>query len=406
MYNYLFSLFCRYSIVLSGFIVFIFTSYQFGPEGRGIIAIGGSIISIIGIIFSFNLGRSFISLAKQNKILKENLIKSYIKLHLVLIFLAIFVAFIYMFFSNHLYELSLQNIIFLFLIGIPFYLWGVNNNDIYASFDMTFKQEVIILSTRIVLIIVLALLWLLNANQIFIFLLLYYFTLSVGSLVEMIYIYRQGKLKDFSILKKYLPLIPKLIKYAHSDYLAFHLYPFFLILLSTFFLDLKELGKLNFAIQITSFIFLLSIVASIRMKSYVSMKGTKNYSKNIIILFFITSILSFFAFVLCIFLVQDFVNYFFSSFGDIRKYLLILLFSIPGHLLYQFNLPVMLEKNQLKKSAVINGMNFIFCLFIAFFAIKYYGIYGFCVSFSLFYMLQIPFNFLFLRDNYKHEIFR
>ena len=109
MYNYLFSLFCRYSIVLSGFIVFIFTSYQFGPEGRGIIAIGGSIISIIGIIFSFNLGRSFISLTKQNKNLKENLIKSYIKLHLILIFLATFVAFIYMFFS---YNSSILDIIF------------------------------------------------------------------------------------------------------------------------------------------------------------------------------------------------------------------------------------------------------------------------------------------------------
>lgn len=400
MYNYLFSLFCRYSIVLSGFIVFIFTSYQFGPEGRGIIAIGGSIISIIGIIFSFNLGRSFISLTKQNKNLKENLIKSYIKLHLILIFLATFVAFIYMFFSNHVQEIFLQKIIFLFLIGVPFYLWSVNNNDIYASFDMTFRQEVIIFSTRVVLIIILALLWLLNINQIFIFLIFYYFTLSVGSIVEMIYIYRQGRLKDFSIMRKYLPLIPKLIKYAHLDYLAFHLYPFFLVLLSTLFLDLKELGKLNFAIQITSFIFLLSIVASIRMKSYVSMKGTKNYSKNIIILFSVTSLLSLFALVLCVFFIQDIINYFFSSFGDIRKYLLILFFSIPGHLLYQFNLPVMLEKNQLKKSSVINGINFIFSLFIAFFAIKYYGVYGFCVSFTLFYILQIPFNFLFLRSNY------
>ena len=403
MYNYLFSLFCRYVIVLSGLIVFIFTSHQFGLEGRGIIAIGGSIISIIGIIFSFNLGRSFIFLTKQNKTLKQNLIKSYIKLHAVLILLATFVAFIYMFFSNHLHEVILQNIIFLFLIGIPFYLWGVTNNDMYASFDMTFKQEVIIITTRIVLIIILGMLWLLNIKQIFIFLLLYYFTLSVGSLVEMLYIYRQGNLEDFSIMKKYLPLIPKLIKYAHLDYLAFNLYPFFLILLSTFFLDLRELGKLNFAIQINSFIFLLSVVASIRMKSYVSMKGTKNYSKNIITLFFVTSLLSSFALVLCIFFVQDLINYFFPSFGDLRKYLFILLFSIPGHLLYQFNLPVILEKNQLKKSSVINGINFTFCLLIAFFAIKYYGTTGFCVSFALFYILLVPFNFIFLRDNYKYE---
>lgn len=402
MYKYLFSLFSRYSIVLSGFIVFVFSSYQFGPEGRGLIAIGGSIISIIGIIFSFNLGRSFISITKQNKILKENLIKSYIKLHVILITLAIIIAFIYMFFSNHVQEEFFQNIVPLFLLGVPFYLWGVNNNDMYAAFDMTFKQEVIICATRTVLIIILALLWILNINQIFIFLLLYYLTLSVGSLVEMLYIYRQGKLGDFSIMKEYFPLIPKLIKYAHIDYLAFHLYPFFLVLLSTSFLDLKDIGKLNFAIQITSFIFLLSIVASIRMKSYVSMKGTKNYSKNIITLFVVTSLLSLLALILCIFFIQDFINYFFSSFGDIRKYLLILLFSIPGHLLYQFNLPVLLEKNQLKKSSVINSINFIFCLFTAFFAIKYYGVNGFCVSFALFYMLQIPFNILFLKDNYKH----
>ena len=146
--KYLFSLFTRYSIVLSGFLVFIYTSKIFGPEGRGLIAIGGSIISIIGIIFSFNLGRSFLALTKQNNLLKTHLIKSYIKLNLILISLAILFALCFMFFSDHLHDLYLNNIIFIFLVGIPFYLWGVNNNDIYAAFDMTFNQEIIIILSK------------------------------------------------------------------------------------------------------------------------------------------------------------------------------------------------------------------------------------------------------------------
>ena len=403
MYNYLFSLFSRYSIVISGFLVFIYTSSLFGPEGRGFIAVGGSIISIIGILFSLNLGRSFIALTKKNKTLKENLIKSYIKTHLMLIAVAVLFAFVFMNLSDHVYGMFPKELIYFFLIGVPFYLWGVNNNDIFAAFDMTFKQEVIIVLIRFTLVLSLVLLWIFELQELSYFLLVYYFILSGGSIIEMFYIFNKGRLRDFSLMKKYLSKLPKLLGFAHLDYLAFHLFPFFLILLSTIFLNIKDVGILNFTLQIISFIFLLSVVASIRMKSYVAVKGSNQYSKSITLLFFVTLFLSFFGLIFCLLFIQDIVNYFFSSFGDVRILLAILYFSIPGHLLYQFNLPILIENNALKRSATLNGMNFLFSLFIGFFTIQYFGVYGFCIAFILFYIILIPINLSFWLDNYAKK---
>ena len=74
MHKYLFSLFVRLFVALSGFAVFIVTSRLFGAEGRGIIGLGTSLVSVFALLFSLNLGRVFLSEVKRNETRRFELI--------------------------------------------------------------------------------------------------------------------------------------------------------------------------------------------------------------------------------------------------------------------------------------------------------------------------------------------
>lgn len=90
MKNYFFTLFVRFFVAFSGLIVFIISSKLFGAEGRGVIGFGTSIVSLFGLLLSFNLGRSFLSQAKSNENLKKKLLPNYLAIHYLLMIAGIF----------------------------------------------------------------------------------------------------------------------------------------------------------------------------------------------------------------------------------------------------------------------------------------------------------------------------
>ena len=81
MQKYFFTLFVRFFIAFSGLVVFVITSKVYGAEGRGLIGFGSSLVSIFGLILSFNLGRSFLFETKQNELLKHTMLPDFMAIN-------------------------------------------------------------------------------------------------------------------------------------------------------------------------------------------------------------------------------------------------------------------------------------------------------------------------------------
>ncbi len=387
MNKYLFSLFVRFFIALTGFLAFIVSAKLYGPEGRGIIAYGTSLISILALILSFNLGRSFLIETSKNSLLKLKLIDEYITLNFLLVIVTVFLAFICWFLYPAVRGVITFQQIVIFSVISPYYLWSVNGTVIFATMNSTYKQELVILITRILLAVFLIITFMNNSLEINGFILWYAIILGGGALFEMLFL--GNPLRGLRSIFNFSILIDHMRKsiWSHVDYLAFNTFPLFLILIGTFYLGLKEIGRLNFAIQLVSFIFLLSVVASIRIKSYVATQGSNFHFSRIKIIFF-TTLSSSLTLTLLIFfsLRSSFYTQYFSAFGDIHSLFLLLIFSLPGYMAYQFLYPIALESNCIKLSAKLNLS--IFCLFliIGLLIIPVWQSFALCLIFSAFHM--------------------
>lgn len=89
---FLFTLFVRFFVAFSGLVVFVISSKLYGAEGRGLIGFGTSIVSLFGLLLSFNLGRSFLFETKSNENLKQKLLPNYLAIHYLLIIAGIFIS--------------------------------------------------------------------------------------------------------------------------------------------------------------------------------------------------------------------------------------------------------------------------------------------------------------------------
>lgn len=289
MSRYFFTLFVRFFVAFSGFIVFVVSSKLYGSEGRGVIGLGTSIVSLIGLLFSFNLGRIFFFETKLNQNLKKKLLPGFLSIQFLLMIAAIFISGMFWYLNSNVREIIDSKTMIAFLILIPFYLWSVNGNTIYAALNKTTQQDYIILLVRIFLLAVSLYFFKLNIQDVKVFIFFYALILSVGTLAEIRVV--GSSLKGISQVYKIGRYLRE-SKYFHLDFLAFNTYPLLLMILASFFLNLSELGKLNFLIQSVNFVFLLSIVASIKMKSYISNSGSANSLRLISRLFLFTVVAS------------------------------------------------------------------------------------------------------------------
>lgn len=387
MRRYLLTLFVRFFVAVSGFVAFVVSSKLFGAEGRGVIGFGTSLVSIIGLFISFNLGRSFLFEVKKNEVLKRKLLPNFLAINYLLIIIGIVTSILFWFFNDQAMAIIDFPLILAFTILVPYYLWSVNGNNFFATLNQTSRQDVIILIQRIILIIFMLLAFMLNLKNFTTFLFAYAIILGCGALSEMLFL--GSPLRGFSQVFRIGSYIFD-SKYVHIDYLAFNLFPLILILLAASFLKLPQLGILNFVIQLINFVFILSMVASIRMKTYVAEKGVAQYLGSIKKLFVLTFALSIFmiAFIY-IFLSTEFFRTYFSSFGDVAPYFLISSLAVPGFIAYQFIYPILIEYNQIVFSMRINLLIFIALVSLTYPVLNFYGLLGGVSLFALFYLLVL-----------------
>ena len=402
MKSYFFTLFVRFFIAFSGLVVFVVSSKLYGSEGRGIIGYGTALVSIFSLMLSFNLGRSFLFLTQKNEILKQKLLPNFIAINYLLIITGVVITFIFWFFNPIARLIIDLEAIMAFLILIPYYIWSVNGTAIYSTLNKTSQQDMVIFVQRIILVIITLLVFLLNLQSINVFLYIYALILCLGTITEIALLGSPTKkFAEIFNIRQYVSDS----KYAHIDYLAFHLFPLFLMMASGFFLHLSDLGRLNFLIQLINFIFILSMVASIRVKAYASINGVLNYRGRIKSLVFFTSTLSAISITaIFIFLNTDFFSEHFPTFGDLPALFLMISVSVPGYIAYQFLYPALIEYDQIHQSMKINLWIFIVLILMTYPVLSLYGLMGSVALFALFYLFVLLAQFYLYKNLKKYFI--
>ena len=383
MKSYLFTLLVRFFVPVSAFGVFVVSSILFGAEGRGVIGYGSAIASLCGLLFSFNLGRSFLYETKKNQNLKKNKLPEFLTINYFLMFIASLTALIFFSLNSSAIDIVNFELFLPFLLLTPYYLWTVNGDVFYAAINKTTIQDNIILSYRLVLLITMFFIYVLNINNISTFIYLYAFILFFGVLIEINFLGKSyDGFKHLGNLKKYISDS----KNVHLDYLAFNIFPLVLMIISGFFLKLSDLGKLNFLIQLINFIFIFSNVASIRVKNYVADIGSASRLNSIKKLIFFTLFISLFSIILIFILLNSvYFNETFRSFSNLSIYFFIISISLPGFALYQFSYPILLEYNFINYSMKFNSAITIIIILSTIPLLKYNGFLGAVISFVLFY---------------------
>lgn len=400
MKRYLFSIFTRLFIAGSSFLVFLVSASLFGASGRGIISYGTSLFAFFGLIFCFNLGRSFLAETSQNETLKKELMSDYLNLNLISMALTCFVAFSFWFFSHSAREILDIKIMISLIVSSVFYVWSINSTSIFAVFQETHTQEKFFLYTRGILCAVLGIFYWFKIYKISYFVGLYSIVLGGGATFEIIYLYKKLNLKLQLLSFKRLKEIIKVSFWPHLDYLAFNLFPLILILISGKFLEKQEIGRISFAMQFVNVIFLLSTVANVRISSYVSVVGFAARKALIKKLFLLTIFISYLlALVMYYILIYITEKTHFSTFDGTAELFLFTLFSIPGFVIYQFVSPVWLEIGFIKRSAIANLGAIILVSIISFFTLSQGSSQFAMINFSLFYIAIMCSQFYLLKTS-------
>jgi len=380
--KYFFTLFVRFFIAFSGALVFLVTSKLFGANGRGVIAFGTSLVSILAFIFSLNLGRYFLLATKKNNYLQKTLLPDFISFNFIIIIFCSFIVFFIWSLSAKSKEIISFELICAFILLIPYYIWQVNG-IIFSALNKTFTQDKVIFFIRLLLLIFLVIIYFGNFSFTF-FLLIYSFILSFGVFIEINILGSSTSLFSINFPK----LILKSTLSYHIDYLAVYLYPLLLMLLCGYMIEITDLGKFNFLIQLNSFIFILSFVASLKIKSYVSIKGIKFFYIPALKIFLFTI----FSSAICvlsiwIFLRTNLISIYLPDFSNLSDSFALMSTAIPGFFIYQCLYPILIEIEKNRLSAYFNSLIFVISLLLSYYLIGSYGFYGAIYSYITFYIL-------------------
>jgi len=386
-------------IAASGFLVFLVSAKLFGADGRGVISYGTSIFATFGLFFSLNLGRTFVGKTSQNESLKKDFIFTFMLLNIGAIILTSLLGYCFWNFSLSAHEHLSAHMLIPFLATSIFYVWNVNGNLFFASFQRTHEQEIIILITRFALVSFLILFTVIDVKNLFYFICFYSLILSLGSVSEFILLLRiVGRKHHFPNWKNLKTILQETI-WPHLDFLSFNLYPLLLVLIAGKYLETAKIGRINFAIQIINLIFLLSTTANIRVNAYVSNFGFRTKLEQIKKLFWWTFFVSTVASLLALLVLSQLsTTSYLGSFDGVATLFGIAIFSIPGYMAYQFLNPILLEMKRIKESAYINLFNSFIVIILSPFLIEFYNEIGSMVLFALFHIgLLFGQYFVFLR---------
>lgn len=396
MQNYLFSIFIRGFVAISGFLVFLITAKIFGAEGRGIISYGTSLYASVGILLSCSLGRVFLKQTLKDDELKIKYLPDFITINLLISILTICASIGYWLFSDSAKEiLSFSQLLGFCSISF-FYVWFHNGHPIFSAFSQTKMQDQIILAVRTLLVLFLLIFWLLNIQNINYFIWFYSLLLFIGVFAEMLVLKKISKQNIFVLKKINLSFFKKILSesiWSHVDYVSFNILPLLLVVFSAKYLGKSDLGRANFAIQIINVIFLLSTAANMRIAMYVSNVGFAQRILQVKKLFWFTLAASVAgtAIVYAAILIMIRLNLF-PSFGGVEKLFLISAISVVGYLTYQFLTPIWIELNLLKQSATLNFFSAAVTIALLPYFIKNWDVDGLVILFSLFHTLVLISN--------------
>lgn len=387
MTKYLFSIFVRGTLALSGFLVFLVSAKLFGAEGRGIISYGISIFASIGLIFSLSLGRSFVAGTNRNEALKKNLIGPFLALQFLSIFVTALVGIAFWCMTDIAQSfLSFNQVMFLSLTS-AYYVWSLTGQFFYGSFVKNFQQEIIILIGRIVLMLFLVLFYFAENHDLTYFIAAFSFISTATVIAEIIFLLRFVEIKKQHFEFSSMFTLLKSSKWPHIDFLSFNLFPLLLLVISGWYVQKDSIGRAGFAIQIINLIFLFATTANIRISSYVSDVGFRNRMSQIKKIFLGTVSLSIFSVLIIAFGLKIMTELSeFSSFSGVTSLFLFSALAIPGYIAYQFFNPIWLEMGLIKESAVFNFANSLMALLITPLILSHYHERGILMLFSLFHI--------------------
>lgn len=393
---YLLSIFTRVFLALSGFLVFLLTAHLYGADGRGTIAYGTSLFASVGILLSLSIGRVFIGKTLQDDLLKKSILPHFLVFNIAISLISSVVGFAYWFFSDSAQNiLDIKQVLWFSLLSF-YYVWFHNGHPFFSAFSQTKLQDSIIIFTRILLLVFLLLFWFVDIKDITIFIVGYAVVLSGGAIVEM-FILKSTigvNMSLHSSLSQWKSIL-KLSWWPHIDYIAFNIFPLIIMVLSATTLTKADLGKSNFAMQIISLVFLLSTTANLRIAAYIANFGFEKKKDQISKLLWYTFGASLFSSIIIFVILLEAKHFnFFTSFTGFADLFLILSFSIPGYLSYQFLNPIWIEMNQLKKSALMNTAAFLLCLALLPFMLDNWGVRGLAMIISFFYTLVLICNLI------------
>lgn len=407
MKKYFFSIAVRSFLALSGFITFLVSAKLFGAEGRGVISYGTSLFAFIGLFFSLNLGRAFVDKTKLSSDLKKNLLPTYFHANLIVTVISVILGLVYCMISEGAQKVIKPSYLIPLALTSFFYVWSINGSYFFASFLKNTYQEFIIAVTRFTLVIFLLMFYIFGHNFEY-FLYGYCLILFFGTLLEMTVLLSLTKTNVFIKISGLKKLLTTQVFAIHLDYLFFNTFPLLLIIISGYFIEKGEIGRVNFVFQLCNLIYLLSTTANIKINSYISHVGFEKSIIQIKKLFIATLGLSLAAgSAVYFFLKNPHVNERLSDFGGSQGFLLISLFSIPGYVLYQFLSPYWLEKNLSHVSCTTNAVAFMSFAFLYYHYLPEYKSLSVIYAYSGFYVAVFFFQlmmYIWYRKNVPSEV--
>lgn len=370
------------------------TAHLYGSSGRGFFAFGTSIVATSATVFSLSLGRIFLSHYFDNRDRNIQSLRQFIKLNWLMSFFSIVIVLLY--WATSEFTRNTFHFVSIFALSLTSisYIWLTNGLYFFSTIDKQHLQDrAIIISRSLIIFFNVCVLFFSRSYLVEIDV----YLVAHCALTLFATIYEMHTLKKHTPAGSKLPFLSNsdLINIVRKDFLthlenlSIHLYPLFFTLIIAKTMDLKNVGIFNFHIQLLGVVYLVAIVFGGRAVS-LRTKPTEPSRNSVSILITKSMALSLIGVVATIVLLE--VGFFESvskDFANQTQNYLIMALSVPGFLLYQIGLPVVLEKKLIGRVAMASLLVMsIFTICTAALATKF-GLVASLTMYSL-YFLFLP----------------
>lgn len=282
-YKFIVAIFYRSTALTSALVIFLISSYLYGPEGRGAISFLTALYAVLGLLLSFGVGRAVYQRTTNNPETADDLYISTIRfINILSVLVAVVSSALFLFYivTNHgSMKSDFLNFI-LFLGYFPYAVWQYISNFFFTASRKTELHDKITIATRCgqITILLITILCKLEINS---FIFLYGATSYLVYFVESKALLYTAKTKDswMTSLRKLYALKNEL-KWPYIDSLSQMLAPLAIFIMGLL-ITKEDLGHYNFTLQIISTLYFPLWLLSIKIQEQLS-DGTSNIRSTII----------------------------------------------------------------------------------------------------------------------------